>query len=133
MGIESTIVGFDEGITVYRLGGLAVEDIERVVGKVKIQINQSSNPTAPGMLKSHYAPRKPLFIGDVEDFIKNNFDKKIGILSFYQDYNKRHSELVSESQPTPNPSVGGELTCKILSHNQDLKEAAHNLFALCAN
>jgi L-threonylcarbamoyladenylate synthase len=33
VGLESTIVGFEEGIpTIYRLGGLGVEEIERVVG-----------------------------------------------------------------------------------------------------
>jgi len=112
VGIESTIVGFENNcITVYRLGGLAVEDIEQVVGKVNVQVNQSSNPTAPGMLKSHYAPTKPLFIGDVADFIKNNRSKKIGIISFYKDFDveKSHS--------------------KTLSPTHDLKEAAHNLFA----
>jgi len=112
VGIESTIVGFENNcVTVYRLGGLVIEDIEQIVGKVNVQINQSSNPTAPGMLKSHYAPTKPLFIGDVNDFIKNNSSKKIGIISFCKDYGveKNYS--------------------KILSPTQDLKEAAHNLFA----
>src|SRR6185369_10432481 len=43
VGIESTIVGSEEGnIIVYRLGGLALEDIEKVVGKVQLQVNQSS-------------------------------------------------------------------------------------------
>jgi L-threonylcarbamoyladenylate synthase len=112
VGIESTIVGFENNsITVYRLGGLAIEDIEQVVGKVNVQVNQSSNPTAPGMLKSHYAPTKPLFIGDVGDFLKNNPSKKIGIISFFQNYNAEKKDL------------------KILSPTKDLKEAAHNLFA----
>jgi L-threonylcarbamoyladenylate synthase len=112
VGIESTIVGFENNsVTVYRLGGLAIEDIEQVVGKVNVQLNQSSNPTAPGMLKSHYAPTKPLFIGNVVDFIKNNSLKKIGIISFCKDYNAEKSYS------------------KILSPTKDLKEAAHNLFA----
>ena len=112
VGIESTIVGFEKNcVTIYRLGGLAVEDIEQLVGKVNVQINHSSNPTAPGMLKSHYAPKKSLFIGDVEDFIKNNPAKKVGVISFHKDYGieKKHS--------------------KVLSPTQNLKEAAHNLFA----
>ena len=112
VGIESTIVGFENNsITIYRLGGLAVEDIEHIVGKVNMQVNQSSNPTAPGMLKGHYAPTKPLFIGDVVAFIKNNSSKKIGVISFYKDYGTEKSHL------------------KILSPVKDLKEAAHNLFA----
>nr|WP_310590383.1 L-threonylcarbamoyladenylate synthase [Dyadobacter sp. NIV53] len=62
VGIESTIVGFVNDIpTVYRLGGLAIDEIENIVGKVNVLPHSSSNPQAPGMLKSHYAPRKPFF------------------------------------------------------------------------
>lgn len=112
VGIESTIMGFEEGkITVYRLGGLALEDIERMVGKVETKINQSSNPKAPGMLKSHYAPKKPLFIGDVETFLKGHSGKKVGIISFCRNY-------------------GGDISLqKVLSPSGDLKEAAHHLFS----
>jgi len=133
VGIESTIVGFENNsVTVYRLGGLAIEDIEQVVGKVNVQVNQSSNPTAPGMLKSHYAPTKPLFIGDVDDFIKKNSSQRIGIISFYKNYNKRHAELVSASDNLIDGfrnEFGMTVAQKILSPTKDLKEAAHNLFA----
>jgi L-threonylcarbamoyladenylate synthase len=68
VGLESTIVGVEgDTVTVYRLGGLSVEAIENVVGTVQVQLNQSSNPKAPGQLKSHYAPRKPLFLGNFEE------------------------------------------------------------------
>jgi L-threonylcarbamoyladenylate synthase len=112
VGIESTIVGFEEGnITVYRLGGTAIEDIEKVVGKVDIKTNLSSNPQAPGMLKSHYAPLKPLFIDDINTFIKKNKTKQIGVISFNTTYPIEEKYL------------------KILSPSSDLKEAAHHLFA----
>jgi L-threonylcarbamoyladenylate synthase len=63
IGIESTIIGFvDEKPVVYRLGGLALEEIELVVGEVEQMPHSTSNPKAPGMLKSHYAPRKPFFL-----------------------------------------------------------------------
>ncbi len=112
VGIESTIVGFEKDkVTVYRLGGIAIEDIEKIVGKVEIKINQSSNPLAPGMLKSHYAPLKPLFIDDINSFIKKNPTKKIGVISFNTTYPIDKKYL------------------KVLSPSSDLKEAAHNLFA----
>jgi L-threonylcarbamoyladenylate synthase len=112
VGIESTIVGFEENkVTIYRLGGIAIEDIEKVVGKIEIKINQSSNPQAPGMLKSHYAPLKPLFIDDIDTFIKKNPTKRIGVISFNTTYPIEKKNL------------------KILSPSSDLKEAAHNLFA----
>ena len=63
IGIESTIVGFEESqATVFRLGGMALEDIERVIGPVTVRTHSTSNPKAPGMLSSHYAPRKPLVL-----------------------------------------------------------------------
>ncbi len=130
VGIESTIVGFENNsITIYRLGGLAIEDIEQVVGKINVQLNQSSNPTAPGMLKSHYAPTKLLFIGDVADFIKSNPSKKIGIISFYKDYNEGYAELVSTSDERFRNEFGITIVQKRLSEKKDLKEAAQNLFA----
>ena len=54
IGLESTIVGFPEGkATIFRKGGIAVEAIEEVIGEVLVQSHSSSNPQAPGMLKSH--------------------------------------------------------------------------------
>jgi L-threonylcarbamoyladenylate synthase len=63
IGIESTIVAWENNqLHVLRLGGLSVEAIENLSQqKVQLQLNQSSNPQAPGMLKSHYAPLKPLY------------------------------------------------------------------------
>lgn len=110
VGIESTIVGFENGETVvYRLGGLAVEEIERIAGQVKFQVNHSSDPKAPGQLKSHYAPRKPLIVGDVEKLIAENSVKHIGVISF----RKAYPVAVN----------------KILSPGGSLEEAAHGLFS----
>ncbi len=68
IGVESTIVGFEKGkIVIYRLGGISVGEIEKVVGKVEVKINTSSNPKSPGMLKSHYAPLTPLILLDEFD------------------------------------------------------------------
>jgi len=68
VGIESTIIGMEEGkVCVYRLGGLALEEIEKICGKVELKINSSSNPATPGQLKSHYAPMKKVVIGNIEN------------------------------------------------------------------
>lgn len=111
VGLESTIVGMEENeIVVYRLGGLSIEAIEQVVGKVEVKINQSSNPAAPGMLKSHYAPRIPLLITPIDEYIQNHPKQKIGVISFTKKYD---SENVSSF---------------CLSDKGDLNEAAHQLF-----
>ena len=64
IGLESTIIGFDETgqPTVYRLGGMALEQIEAITGPLQVRDHSSSNPAAPGMLSSHYAPRKPVIL-----------------------------------------------------------------------
>ena len=87
IGLESTIVGFEEGkVVVHRLGGIAAEQLEEITGQeVELRLSHAS-PTAPGQLKSHYATRKPLFLGDIKALYAKHTDKKIGILSFQQTY-----------------------------------------------
>lgn len=113
VGLESTIVGLEDGkICIYRLGGLALEDIEDVVGKVEMKINNSGDPNAPGQLKSHYSPTKPLLIGNIEMLAEENKNKKIGILSFGKNAEKIKNKI-----------------CINLSVDENLKEAASNLFS----
>lgn len=110
VGLESTIVGFvDEEPVVYRLGGISIEDLESVIGSVKVELNTSSNPKAPGMLKSHYSPSVPLFLGDISENLTRHRAKKIGVLSF----------------------SGVEVDCAhqaVLSESGNMNEAAANLF-----
>lgn len=113
VGIESTIVGFegDEAI-IYRLGGTSVEAIEKVIGSVRLVAHSSSNPKAPGMLKSHYSPRKPLFIKNINEIFEQYSKEKIGYLSFQQ----YHQALPLEYQ-------------RVLSFTGNYNEAAKYLFA----
>lgn len=115
VGLESTIVGMaGEDVVVYRLGGLEIDAIESIVGKVKLQDHSSSNPQAPGLLESHYAPAKPLVLGDLTKLIPQyaSQGKSFGVLSF-QNFSE---EVALEKQIR-------------LSQNGNLKEAAANLFA----
>ena len=62
VGVDSTIVGCFDRPMLLRPGGLPRADIERVLGRALLQPpadadNDSSQPLAPGMLASHYAPR----------------------------------------------------------------------------
>ena len=83
IGLESTIVGVEhDKVCVYRLGGLAVEEIEKCIGSVQLRLNNSSNPKVPGQLKSHYAPKKPLFLGNLSELINQHLTKKISLIYF---------------------------------------------------
>ncbi len=113
-GIESTIVGFENDTPVlYRLGSIAVEDIEAVIGKIQVKNKKEVAPDAPGMLSRHYAPRTTTFLTeDVAAFIQAYPAKKIGLLLF-----KKRIE---------NPAVQAQ---EILSEAGSLAEAAANLYA----
>jgi L-threonylcarbamoyladenylate synthase len=112
VGIESTIVGFEQEKTIiYRLGGISVEAIEQIVGAVEVRPHSSSNPNAPGMLESHYAPRKPFCLD--KEKLKQYPSERVGVLAFSQ---------TLENIPLENQ--------KILSPNGSYWEAAQNLFAL---
>lgn len=109
IGIESTIVGFENNqVVVYRLGGLSLERIEAVVGKVEVMAHSTSNPKSPGQLKSHYSPGKKLIIGKIEDLLQEYPAHDAGILTFIKDYNSPYQRILS---PGGNP-----------------EEAAKNLF-----
>jgi len=101
VGIESTIVGFEnEKPTVYRMGGLSVEAIERVAGKVNVQLHSSSNPKAPGQLKSHYAPTKKVVLGSLPDLMSQFGKTKFAVLSYQTDYKVSHQFVLT---PSGNP------------------------------
>jgi L-threonylcarbamoyladenylate synthase len=113
VGIESTIVGFEEHQTiVYRLGGLSLENIEDAIGSVSVQRYASANPKAPGQLNSHYAPRKRLVLGTFPHLFKTYGQVQVGTLSFsthFQEIEKRNQIILSPSG--------------------NLEEAARNLFS----
>ena len=70
VGVESTIVGCFETPMLLRPGGLPRGEIERVLGRSLAQPpndpgSDTSQPLAPGMLASHYAPRTPVRLNAV--------------------------------------------------------------------
>lgn len=61
IGIESTVISFTEDEPVIlRSGAVTKEMAEKVIGKVNE--GKGGKILSPGMLESHYAPRKPLLI-----------------------------------------------------------------------
>jgi L-threonylcarbamoyladenylate synthase len=113
VGLESTIVGEENGeIIIYRLGGLSIDDIQSIVGKVSIQLNQSSNPKAPGQLKSHYAPKKPVYIGNLTELQGKYSNDKLGAIIFGEQNFTNQNLIV-----------------KNLSSSKNYQEAAANLFS----
>ncbi len=109
VGVESTIIGWEHDRWVlYRPGGIALEAIEAVIGSVAQAVKQVL-PAAPGMLESHYAPRKPVHVGEIDALQRRFAGSRIGIISFRKEYPGHR--------------------CEVLSERGDLAEAARNLFS----
>lgn len=113
-GIESTIIGFENGIPfLYRLGSISVEDIENEIGFINIKNFEENKPMAPGMMASHYAPKTPAVISTkITEAINFYTGKKIGLLLFNETVN---NEKITHQE--------------VLSVQGDLTEAASNLYA----
>ena len=112
VGIESTIVSFEQRRPiVLRMGELSLEQIEDVVGEVEVRTHSNSNPAAPGMLDSHYAPMTSVNVGDIHVMLSGYRNEEVGVLSF-----QRKWEGVSGKRQY------------ILSEDGDLEEAATRLF-----
>jgi L-threonylcarbamoyladenylate synthase len=112
-GVESTIIGFENNEPVLcRFGAISVEEIESVVGKIKI-FTATEKVVAPGMHYRHYAPNTKIILCEsIKNQIQDYKNQKIGILSFSEKYefsNVFHTE--------------------ILSQNENFEEAAKNLYA----
>lgn len=112
IGVESTIVKVvGEEFLILRKGGIPIEEIESLIGPVKLHTHNTENPDAPGMLKSHYAPSVPFVVGNLNQLVIEYQTKSIGIIAFR------------------NPLAGiPEERQIVLSKTGNLEEAARNLY-----
>lgn len=113
-GIESTIIGFvNQQAVLYRLGSVAVEDIEKITGQLTSVLHNEQAPEAPGMLSRHYAPNTTTYLtDDVLGLLKNFEGQKVGLLRLK---NQIQSPLVAYQE--------------VLSESGNMPEAAQNLYA----
>lgn len=109
VGIESTVVDVSDGPPVLlRPGGVTLEDLERVVGRVRSATTTDDGPQrAPGMLSRHYSPRTSLVIRESPD----EGSGREGLLTLGP------------------AAASGFGAVEVLSPSADLAEAAANFFA----
>jgi L-threonylcarbamoyladenylate synthase len=94
-----------------RPGGVAQEDIEKIIGKLDKKESITESPNSPGQLHIHYAPNIPIqFYEEEKSALLKNM--KIGGIFFSEVKNKDVFSIT-----------------KVLSTNNDLREAAANLFS----
>ena len=112
VGVESTILSLcDETPCVLRAGGVALEDLERLIGKVELAAGDALPPRSPGRMKKHYATRTRLEIAP-EGSERVRPGERAGLLSLG----------IPE-----NPGLYAAV--EVLSASRDLREAAARLFS----
>lgn len=88
-GLESTVVDvLRKPPVILRQGAITKEELEKVVGEIKIAGDSSPN-RSPGMKQKHYAPKTRLILSDkipvlVADYQKKG--KKVGVLGSRENY-----------------------------------------------
>ena len=113
VGVESTIVSFfEKRPMLLRPGGVPLEEIESIIGRVEIIPIREERPSAPGMLPRHYAPRTPIVLDWSKKNLDSYRDKKIGLLAFREPKNSQKFHHI-----------------EVLSKKGDFREAAANLFS----
>ncbi len=113
VGIESTIIKFTKyGFQILRNGIITKEELEKYLPyDDKTPIEEAS---APGMMKSHYSPKKKLLLADNSNIL--NIDKsKAGLISFTGNLESTFSKVIR------------------VSEKQDLKDYAVNMFEAMHN
>ena len=112
VGVESTILSLaGQRPCILRSGGVPIEELELVVGKLSCSAGATRRPCAPGQLTRHYATQTKLKIAWEEDE-ELHPGERVGLVS-----------LTAPSDPHRYAAV------EVLSPSGSMREAAANLFA----
>jgi L-threonylcarbamoyladenylate synthase len=128
VGVESTVLDVARPpALLLRPGGLPLEEIEAVIGPVRIRGAEAaaaeagdSPQASPGLLRHHYAPSTPLVIAEAtadvgrpasRGAVPGLDSRRVGLLSFAPE------------------AATGFVAVEVLSRSGDLREAAARFFA----
>lgn len=111
-GIESTIIGFPDGVpTIYREGAIPKDKIEKIIGPVAAFAGKKIH--APGMSAVHYSPNTPLILcDDLEQVVRDHNNFRIGVIT----HGNYAASVTADNQ-------------WILCKDNEWETAAHNLYA----
>lgn len=135
VGLESTVLDMTRDIPVLlRPGGMPLERIRDIVGEVLLCSGQNGAPAAsPGQLKSHYAPRAPLYLyergGLAEACARGARAGQAGASAFAAP-GRRAAIAFDGGQGRALSATGFFERVVVLSERGDMVEAASRLFAL---
>jgi L-threonylcarbamoyladenylate synthase len=116
VGVESTIVMIEnDNVVILRHGGISLEEIEDITGKINLSAKNTVNPAVPGQLPSHYSPQTPLVLVDSIAGIDTK-GMNTGFITFRKPKHMHSDDCI-----------------QILSESGDMREAAANLFSCMHN
>ncbi len=111
VGLESTVLDMTGTVPeILRPGAVSLQNLEEVLGAVKVLNRREEIPRAPGQLKMHYSPRKALYICDDLNSVED----------------KAHSGALVFSNSEKGRGFGA---MEVLSEQGDMLVAAARLFA----
>jgi L-threonylcarbamoyladenylate synthase len=111
-GVESTIVMVrGESVWIVRSGPITADDLQPYADEVALAA-RSPLPSAPGQMKSHYAPATPVLLLPPGEPAKADPARRQGLLAWCSD-----------------EDGGGFTKIEILSRTGNMKEAAASLFS----
>ena len=95
VGLESTIIRLtDKGFQILRNGAITREDLETILPLDTVSPLEAF--AAPGMLKSHYSPRKPFLIAEAEALSQVN-KAQAGLISFTGELEEGFAQVIRVS------------------------------------
>ncbi len=118
VGLESTVLDISgEDPLLLRPGKISLEELEELLGRVKVFDKSSGDYASPGLKYRHYAPKTPVVIleGSDDDIVK-----------FIRENKENSTYIVRESIFRRCP--GGK--CKLFYPEDDLEYAAREYFRL---
>jgi L-threonylcarbamoyladenylate synthase len=118
IGVESTVLLVAAGrLALLRPGGLPLEAIESVVGRVEIPPADDARSLSPGRAASHYAPRSPVVLASAHDPVRARAGERLGLLA-----SDERSASIAQRLGGPFAAV------EMLSRDGDPTVAAASLF-----
>ncbi|MGO8693623.1 MAG: L-threonylcarbamoyladenylate synthase [Rectinemataceae bacterium] len=128
VGVESTVLDVTvDPPVVLRPGGMTIEAIEELIGRVIVGGSGSAppSPTSPGQLDSHYAPRVPLYLFRSGELAQ----RMVEAASKGTRFGRSAALLFDEASRRRLAAVASDFAeIKVLSPSGDTVEAAANLF-----
>jgi len=123
IGLESTVLDLTgENIKILRHGGTPKEAIEKLIGPVEENTLSRSNPSSPGQMESHYAPKTPLVTYPYDKFIEQPYIAQDSAFLFFDGSTRDAWFSRQRNKPSAKTII------RVLSEKGDDVEAAFRLF-----